>query len=135
MEVVASGKVWDCERLKKKFAQFIRFVSLVFIPLYILSFYKFVFEWYRYTLAYFIEEFFFYFFIGIFCNFGFYFITTEKARKYKIFATLAYLPTVLITPFVIGAFFDSWAGTLFYVWPLCVFLYFNPWKKIDEYSI
>ena len=139
------GALGSIVNTTSKFAIFIRFVAILFVPLYILFLFKYIeylkhvksaIDWYSnpfphlfyYFFPYFIEAFFRYLFYGILCNFGLYFITTNRAKTYKVFATLFYLPTILATPVIIGRHLD-WYGYLFYIWPLFVYWWFYPWRR------
>ena len=80
-------------------------------------------------------------------HFGFFFITTKASRKFKIFSTFVYLPTMLLSPilyhilvfeldiaYFLGGFYG---GTfIYYLFMLTLFLgsllpfiYFYPWRK------
>ena len=107
---------------------FVRTLSLVFIPLYVWGTFSLQFEWYRYTLAYFIGFFILASYWSLIVNGGAFFITTEAARRYPLTATGCYLPTVLTTPIVLGGKIDYIIiATLFFG---SIFIYFrlNPWK-------
>ena len=112
------------------FRLFIRFLSILFVGLYIEVLYRASFDWYAYSLKYFITAFIVFLIYGILCNFGLFFITTSMAKKYRFFSTFLYLPTFFITPFVVGTY-------LYYLWlvlipfgaTIMIYCYFNPWKK------
>ena len=109
-----------------KFTIFIRFLAILFVPLYVLSLYSNIFEWYpSYTFVYFVQAFFHYLYYGIILNFGLYFITTKRAKKYKITATVFYLPTIIISPFFIGPLFDSYGAIFFYMVAICLLAFLS----------
>ena len=108
----------------------IRTLSILSIALYIIFFYQVLFEWYAYTLKYFIAQFFVYLTYGIVCNFGLFFITTEKAKKMKVWSTIFYLPSIFITPLIIGAFQSYYTGIfIIFLIFILIYVHFNPWKN------
>ncbi len=58
------------------------------------------------------------------------FIALNIAKKYKKIATLCYIPSVIITPIVIGMYFIP-AFLIVLILNVYIFIKFNPWKK-DE---
>ena len=108
---------------------FIRVVFLLSIVSYMMFFYDRFFIWSFYTKKYFIFQFIRYFIFGLICNFGLYFITTEKARRYRVFATLFYLPSIFISPFIHG-YWSDYDGPILVLFALsfCIYYYFNPWR-------
>ena len=96
-------------RKKFNFAWLIRLLSMVFVAVYVLFFYQGTFPWRVVSREYFIKISFFYLAIGLICNGGLFFITIQYAKKAKVLATLFYIPTFLITPWVVGSL-----ATLFY---------------------
>lgn len=112
------------------FILLIRTFSILFTGLYIVFFYQVLFEWYAYTLRYFIAQFFVYLIYGIGCNFGLFFITTDKAKKTKIWTTIFYLPTMFVTPIVVGAFQPYYTGIFIaFLISILIYCHFNPWKN------
>ena len=111
------------------FKLLIRLFSLAFVGFYIWMCYQVIFEWYRYTLEYFIHAFVYYLIFGIACNFGLFFITTKAAKRNKVCATLTYLPSILITPIFLGGFADRWSGVILLFGLLLTYCYFYPWRK------
>ena len=79
---------------KSRFVLSIQILSLILVCLYIIFFYKLLFPWYAYTVKRFMLAFFVYLAYGIGCNFGLFFITTTKARRMRVLATILYSPTV-----------------------------------------
>lgn len=108
----------------------IRVLSVLIVALYIVFFYKVAFPWYAYTAKLFVLSLIDYLTYGIGCNFGLFFITTTKAKKMKILATILYSPTVLITPMVVSLF-SPYAPSVIatFLLSLLIFYYFNPWRR------
>ncbi len=114
------------------FSLFIRCLSVLFVCIYIAFLYDTAFDWYAYTLRYFLLAFCEFFIYGIGCNFGLFFITTKKAKKMKIWSTIFYIPTFLLTPFVVGALSPYYSGIfIVFLSAIFVYYYFNPWRSYD----
>ncbi|MCY4524141.1 MAG: hypothetical protein OXB84_05325 [Halobacteriovoraceae bacterium] len=120
---------FETNRLDFLFRLLIRLSSLVFVGIYIRMCYQYIFEWYRYTLEYFIHSFVYYLIFSIACNFGLFFITTKAAKRNKVCATLTYLPSVLITPIFLGGFTGRWDWVIFLSGLLLIYYHFYPWRK------
>ncbi|MFN8369575.1 MAG: hypothetical protein U0T83_02995 [Bacteriovoracaceae bacterium] len=71
--------------------------------------------------------------VAILGNIGLIFISLNIARKYKLVTTLAFLPSVLITPIIAGLYFIP-AFIIVLILNICLFIKLNPWKK-DERTI
>ena len=118
--------------LRRKITLLVRLLSVFLTGAYIVFLYKVHFEWYAYSLAYFIFAFFVFLVYGLIANFGLFFITTKKARKMRFLATGFYVPTVLVTPIVVNYFVVYIIGTLlFFLLMIANYFYFNPWRKND----
>ena len=117
-------------RKKFNFAWLIRLLSIIFVGIYIVFFYQVLFQWYEYSLEYFIRSFFLYLVIGLVCNGGLFFITTPLAKKVKVLATFLYIPTFLITPLILGSIEPYYMG-IFVVFTGVAFVYywFCPWRN------
>ena len=87
---------------RKLIVIFVRLMFLLSMMSYMAVSYDMFFVWSFYTKKYFIFQFIRYFIFGLICNFGLYFITTEKAKRYRVLATLFYLPSIFISPFISG---------------------------------
>ena len=113
------------------FTLLIRLLSVCFTGLYITFFFEVHFDWYAYSLQQFIYAFFVYLIYGIIGNFGLFFITTKISKKIKLWATFFYIPTLFITPIVVGAFTPYYSSMIIlFLCAIFVYYYFNPWRKI-----
>ena len=122
--------LFEIEGNSRKLVACIRILSLVFIVFYVLFFFKYAFNWYAYTTLSFFWALTVYSGIGAVCNFGLFFITTKKAKEMKIFSTLCYIPTVLITPImVIYALRTPWGIPIAFLGSIVVYCRFNPWRN------
>ena len=111
-----------------RFSLFVRFLSALFTALYIKFFYDVLFPWYAYTAKLFVKAFLIYLIYGIGCNFGLFFITTNRAKKMKIWATILYIPTFVVTPLVVGSFQPYYLGiAVVFLCSLFIYYCFNPW--------
>ena len=114
----------------EKFTLSIRLLSIFFVGAYIWGLYHVAFDWYYYTLGYFIRAFFINLAMGVVCNFGLYFITTKEAKHHRILATIIYLPSIFISPFFGGFLIGGGLFVIgFFLWSLFVYYWFNPWRK------
>ena len=120
----------EIDQKNYKFCLFVRCLSIFLVGLYVKFLYDAIFEWYAYTPQYFIRSFIEFTIIGAVCNFGLFFMTTKAAKKFRVWATIFYLPTFFIAPFAIVQYLPhityvviSFSGTVYIYW------YFNPWKK------
>ncbi len=133
-----------------KFTFFIRFFSLLFVFLYVKFLFDVSFPWYAYTFKRFVAFFIISMGYGVLGNLGLFFITTKWAKRWKILATILYVPSIFITPVVVGAFlsyfiriiisifmrsltWESWLPysisiIIVFLSSLLVYRYFNPWK-------
>ena len=113
----------------KRTILFVRATLVVLVPLVVWADFESQFEWYRYTLDYFIEFFLASLFLALFFNGGLFFVTTEAAKKYRVTSTVCYLPSIFLTPLTIGAGLGiPFSVTVLFVYSLVVFFCFNPWK-------
>ena len=70
------------------------------------------------------------FFIAIICNLGLAFVTFDIAKIYKKIATLLFIPSLTITPAIVGLYFIP--GFLIMLFAnIFFFIKLNPWRK-DE---
>ena len=114
----------------EKFTLFVRLLSILSVGGYIYGLYGVAFDWYAYTLGYFIKAFFYFMANGIVCNFGLYFITTKSAKRHRLLATFVYLPSIFISPFFCGDILGSGFFVItFFLWFLFVYYWFNPWRR------
>ena len=67
--------------------------------------------------------------VGLVCNFGFFFITTPAAKRFKVFATLAYAPTILLTSLVFGLRHSFMLANGLFILATIVYDRFNPWRR------
>ena len=63
------------------------------------------------------------FFIAIICNLGLAFVTFDIAKSYKKIATLLFIPSLTITPVIVGLYFIP-----------AFLIKLNPWRK-DEMGL
>ena len=114
---------------RRRLCIFVRCVSILFIPHYIWSLYGHLFEWYRYTLEYFIASFIQNLFFGLTFNFGLFFITMPMAKRFRKFATIVYLPTIFFTPLVLGGKVSGIYIYTLFLGSIYIYRCFNPWRK------
>ena len=115
----------------------IRIFSIIAIGLYVAFLYDNAFPWSDvapwpdyYTIKLVIWAFFEFSFYGMVGNFGLLFITTKKAKKHRLLATICYIPSILITPIIVGVYFLGYAGILTtFLASIFVYYYFNPWRN------
>ena len=70
------------------------------------------------------------FFIAIICNLGLAFVTFDIAKSYKKIATLLFIPSLTITPVIVGLYFIP--GFLIMLFAnIFFYIKLNPWRK-DE---
>ena len=118
--------------LRRQITLFVRLLSVLLTGAYIVFFYKVHFEWYAYSLAYFISQFFVYLIHGVLANYGLFFITMKIAKNMRFCATVFYVPTVLVSPIVASSFINSSIIVfVFFFLAIINFFYFNPWRKND----
>ena len=120
---------FETNRIDFLFKLSIRIFSLILVGFYIWRCYQVLFEWYRYTLDYFIHAFVYYLIFGIACNFGLFFITTKAAKKNRFCSTLTFSLSLLVTPIFLGSFVDHWGGIILLAGHLLIYFYFYPWRK------
>ena len=125
---------------------FVRFISIAFVPLYVWGLFDLFSD--QFTLAnikYFAKllsgrsfefhhvdfsfiSFMFFLVLGLAVNFGPFFITTPLARRLKVCATIAYAPTLFLTPIILaGRDLDIFFVVLI-IGSMVVYDRFNPWR-------
>lgn len=114
-----------------KLCLFVKCLSIILVGLYVKFLYDAIFEWYAYTPQYFIRSFIEYTIIGMICNFGLFFMTTKAAQKFKVWATIFYLPTFFITPMVVGNYLSKYiiSGVIPFSGAIFIYYHLNPWRK------
>lgn len=72
--------------------------------------------------------------IAIVCNAGIAILTLNIVKKFKIMSTLAYLPSIIITPLIVAFYF---LPGFFISIGLNIYLFvkFNPWKKYENKTV
>lgn len=131
-EPVPSGhRLWHLLRIEKRrnLALFVRTVSVSFVPLYMWSLFDLKFEWYRYTLEYFIAFLVGTFFWGVVINAAPFLLTCPTAKQYPFTATGCYLPTIFLTPLIIGIQINAAVVAVLFFGALSIYFLFNPWRK------
>ncbi len=124
------GTVTESKRNSRKFILCIRFLSLFFTVVCVVFLFDNIFEWYAYTLGYFIRAIISFSIYGAACNFGLFFITTQKAKKMKIFSTICYIPTILQTPIMVSYVLHTpWGVPIAFLGTIALYIHFNPWRN------
>ncbi len=70
------------------------------------------------------------FFIAIICNLGLAFVTFDISKIYKKIATILFVPSLTITPVIVGLYFIPAFFIMLFA-NIYFFIKLNPWKK-DE---
>ena len=117
----------------------IRIFSIISTGLYVAFLYDNAFPWSDvtpwpdyYTIKLVVWAFFEFLFYGVVGNFGLLFITTKKAKKHRLLATISYIPSILITPIVMGLFLLGYLGMIiFFLSSVFIYYKFNPWRQND----
>ena len=132
----------------KRLAVFVRITAVVFALLYVWSLYAGLFDfgrfvklrvlgeivslktdWYDYN-NFSWKDIVRFLILGISANAGMFFITTHAARRFKILATIIYIPSVLVTPCIFGVWIPSYACfALLCIFPIVIYDSFNPWMR------
>jgi glucose-6-phosphate-specific signal transduction histidine kinase len=74
------------------------------------------------------------FIVAIVCNIGLLLITLDVAKKYKKTSTLFFIPSITITPVMVGLYFIP-AFFIVLFMNTYFFIKLNPWKKDEVGSI
>ena len=120
--------LFEIEDSSRKLILCIRFLALVFVVVYVVALFDAAFDWYAYTLRYFIRSLIVFSGYGAIGNFGLFFITTKRAKKMRIFSTICYIPTVFLTP-IITAQYVVWSLPIVFFASLIIYWRFNPWRQ------
>jgi hypothetical protein len=70
------------------------------------------------------------FFIAIICNLGLAFVTFDISKIYKKIATILFVPSLTITPVIVGLYFIPAFFIMLFA-NIYFFIKLNPWRK-DE---
>ena len=127
------------KEIRKKFIQgrlqifLARVLFAISMILYIMFFYDKVFERDFYPERYGTAQFIKYFIYAFIINFGIYFLTTKMSEKYKISATILYLPSLFISPLVNGYVLgQNYLTIIFFLLFIFLYYYFNPWRRMGN---
>ena len=109
----------------------VRIFSIVSAILYVVFLYDVAFPWYAYTVELFVKAFFGYLVYGILGNFGLFLITTKVAKNFRLLSTIFYIPTLIITPLVVGNFLRHYSTIFVFFLSIIIYYKFNPWRKSE----
>ena len=138
---------------KRPFTAFVRFFFLFSLISFVIVCYD---SWFssrdlRYFVFFFTNSIVY----SIICNIGFYLITTELPKQYRILSTILYLPSIFVSPFFTVHMLDpiltelifpkyiyyvftnyTYNGSLLlialFLLSLYIYYHFNPWRKIKN---
>ncbi len=72
--------------------------------------------------------------IAVTCNIGIIFLALKCAKKFKVIATVAFLPSMFFTPLIVGLYFIPGFFIIIGV-NIYIFIKFNPWKKYENKTV